>query len=303
MKCPLCNNKEYKELNYGGYFYKNKKMPLVKCRNCSLKYIIHNLSIKEIKQLYNEPTYFDSEYGGGADKKYIENKAELDKKAINILNLINKHKKNCELLEIGCAGGYFLNKAKKCGYKVTGIELSKEMVNFARNIGLKVYQGEISNLPKDIKFDIIYLGDVMEHVANTNKLITQIKNRLNKYGLIIIELPLTYNLTFSGIFIGIFNIIKGRISYKYFLPAQHRTQFIEKPPYHLLMFNRRSILELARINNLRISYLRLYDGFPKNKFKKNMYYLIKQIGYFLTSNIPQTMLGDRAIIIARKIYV
>lgn len=302
MRCPVCESSNFKELDFGGYFYHNQKMPLTRCEFCSLKYIVHNLSDDDIQSFYNEEEYFDSEYAGGAIKDYGSNKENQDIKADRALNVIKKYRPSGKLLEIGCAGGYFLLRAKRLGYDVKGVEVSDKMCRLAERIGLDVFCGELKDLPEGSgNFDVVYLGDILEHVASPNEFIVAVRGRMALGGIVTIELPLTYNWTLSGLAIGIVNLFRGRFGYKYFLPAQHRQSFMAKPPYHLLMFNRRSVKYFLAANDLKVKYLSIYDGLPKEKFQRNAYHWLKRISNFITLRSGQNFFGDRCLVIAQKV--
>lgn len=299
--CPVCGKNDYKVLDYGGYFYNGREMPLVKCGNCDLKYVIHGLSFDEIRKFYDIEEYFDSEYGGGASNNYVANKDAQEKKARFALNLIKKHKTSGKLLEIGSAGGYFMKVAQKeFGFDVFGVEKSKNMAGLGNKNGLNIFAGTIEDLPdKDANYDVVYAGDVLEHIPNPNDFVFEAKKRLKKGGILCLELPLSYNLTFSGLFIGFINFLRGNVGYKYFLPAQHRSHFIKKPPYHILMFGRDSIKYFLNKNGFEMEYLKIYEGMPKEKFG-GAYSILKKISHFITFFLPQNYLGDRMIVIAKK---
>lgn len=299
IRCPLCNSSHFQSLDYGGYFYNDTRMPLVKCKQCSLKFIVHNLSNSDINLLYQEEKYFDSEYAGGAQEDYVSNKKEMKDKAVACLSIIRKYKKAGRILDIGCAGGYFLETARDMfNYVPVGIELSEKMCKVASALGFTVYQGSIDNLPKsEDMFDIVYMGDILEHVSRPNEFMEKLKKRVKSSGLIVAEVPLTYNVTLTGIAIGIINFLKGNVGSKYFLPVQHRGLYAPKAPYHLLMFNRKSLKELGKRNKLHLKYLKFYDGKPKNKFTGSVYHAIKRMSHFVTYSIGQNIIGDRAIAI------
>jgi len=289
---------------FGGYLYNGQKLPLVKCLKCSLMFIDHSLSESQITSFYDKESYFDSEYGGGADKDYKANKLELQKKARNVLKVIKKFTPSGKLLEIGSAGGYFMLTAQnEFGYKAMGVEISRSMCDLATGMGLNTFCGQLKDLPERIgNFDIIYLGDVLEHITDPIAFSILIRKRLNKDGIMVLELPLTYNLTLSGFFIGLVNMTRGRFGYQYFLPAQHRSTFIPKPPYHLLQFNGSSMDYFFNCNGFKTIYIKTYDGEPKGKFSGSLYWLLKKVCHFITSTVRQSWLGDRAIVITRKHY-
>lgn len=68
---------------------------------------------------------------------------------------------SCKTLDLGCGNGYYANYLSKKGYKVTGIDVSKKIIDFAnlsyKNKNLKFKQADIfsKDPPLDEKFDFI----------------------------------------------------------------------------------------------------------------------------------------------------
>jgi 2-polyprenyl-3-methyl-5-hydroxy-6-metoxy-1,4-benzoquinol methylase len=279
-------------------------MPLVSCGICGLAFVVHNLSTSEINSFYDADDYFDSEYAGdGALSGYEANRLEQEKKAKFALDVIRKYNKGGSLLEIGCAGGYFLKLAEdKYNFKTKGVEISRHMSSFGnKKLGLNIYCGTIDNVPREWQnFDVIYMGDVLEHTSEPLALINKVKSRMKVGGIVCLELPLTYNWTFLGLLIGLTSMIKGKFGKLYFLPSQHRTRFIAKPPYHLLMFTKSAIKYFLEHNGFSVQYVKVYEGKPKVKFNAyKLYALLKTIFYFISTYLPQNTFGDRMIVIAR----
>lgn len=278
-------------------------MPLVECRTCGLKYVIHGLSEDQFKAFYDDPKYFDSEYAGGVEMNYEDNKAAMNEKAAVVLPIIKRYKPNGHFLDIGCAGGYLIELARdRFNYDARGVEVSKEMARKGRSRGLDILCGTVNDIPNSWpQFDIIYMGDVLEHIPRLKLFMEKVKGHMASDSFMVLELPLTFNLTLSGIFIGVFNMLKGNVGRRYFLPAQHRNRFEKKPPYHVLMFSRRSIAEFFRREGFTVRYMKIYEGKPKSKFKSTWYGRLKSITHRLTYYLPQNRLGDRMIVIAQKI--
>ncbi len=301
QSCPVCQSGSYQDLPYGGYAWQGKLFPLVRCLSCSLKYIKHNLTEEEINQLYQVEAYFDSEYAGGAQKQYWDNKLWAEQKARRALAQIKRFIPRGRVLDLGCAGGYLLTVAEQeFGYQAYGLELSQKMAQAARERGLKVATGTLAQKPSDWpSFDIIYLGDVLEHVATPYRLLAQIKEHLAPTGVVVLEVPLTYELTVTGFLVALYNLCRGRVGDSYFLPAQHRTKFMPKPPYHLLMFNPRSMRYLLNQAGFKVLSLRTWEGGPKDKFSFFLYRGVKWCSHYLTSIFPQSLLGDRLMVIAQ----
>lgn len=302
MVCPVCAESKNSSLPYGGYRYDNVSYPLVRCISCGLKYIVHSLHDEAIAELYKQEAYFDSEYAGGATKSYASNEAHLKGKARDALKKIVAYKKSGKLLDIGCAGGYLLEVAQQeFGFDAYGIEMSEDMVSFGTARGLRLAAGTMENVPAVWgQFDVAYLGDVLEHVRDPHQFVRAISSRLSPHGIIVIEVPLSYEATLTGWLAGVVNVFRGRFGKKYFLPAQHRQSMLAKPPYHLLMFTPRSIRRLLTMEGFCVDLTQTTEGLAKDKYTSPLYRAIKIIAHFLTTHITQSFFGDRMFVVAHR---
>ncbi len=112
----------------------------------------------------NYASYYNLLY---KDKDY---KSEVE----YILNIINKYSTNKikTILNLGCGTGKHDNIFARKGYKVTGIDLSQEMIDIANKNKLKnthFLKGDVRNIDLNKKFDVIVS---LFHVASyqtTNK--------------------------------------------------------------------------------------------------------------------------------------
>ncbi len=105
--------------------------------------------------------------------------------------------KGKKILEIGCGGAQCGIAMAKQGAKVTGIDISKEQLKFARNLAEKnkvkitLCQGNIKSL-KQIKSntqDIVFSAFALHYVDNLSKCFKETKRVLNKKGLFVFSLP------------------------------------------------------------------------------------------------------------------
>ena len=111
---------------------------------------------------------------------------------INFLSKINTDNK--KILELGCgifpsSFGTFQNKKK---IKFTASDCSNQIIELAKKIEKKNYYKKI-DLEKKIKldtsFDVIILKGVIHHIKYPEKLFKQLKNYLNKNGILLISEP------------------------------------------------------------------------------------------------------------------
>ncbi|WP_108645183.1 methyltransferase domain-containing protein [Polynucleobacter rarus] len=110
------------------------------------------------------------------------------------IDFISAHPKNgpLRILDLGCSEGYLGGHLKSCGHTVVGVEVNKVAASRAKQVLDNVFLGNIVQyLSHDIysRFDIILLGDVLEHTANPQEILEICQSRLLENGLIIISLP------------------------------------------------------------------------------------------------------------------
>jgi len=99
-----------------------------------------------------------------------------------------------KLLDIGCGDGTYTLVLKDLlkTEETVGIEISPEAVGLAKEKGIKAYQLDIDEekLPfEDASFDIIYCGEIIEHVFNPDHLLEEIRRTLKPGGRCIITTP------------------------------------------------------------------------------------------------------------------
>jgi SAM-dependent methyltransferase/ribosomal protein S27E len=145
----------------------------VQCQECGLVYVNPRPSIVEMKQLYDgQETKVDLRaHLHGRDLKTVQARACLDlieryhpPRAQGPARLDAPRRR---LLEIGSAAGWFLWEAQKRGYTVQGLDLTHRFVEFSeRVLGVPAFEGTLGSAPfAPGSFDVIYLRNVMSHLA------------------------------------------------------------------------------------------------------------------------------------------
>ena len=102
---------------------------------------------------------------------------------------------NSKVLDIGCHDGKLRNFLNNCDYY--GADINKNLINKLQKQRIKAKTVDLNKqeIPfKNQKFDFILLLDILEHVINPQKLLTEAKQRLKKQGKLIITLPNDYHL-------------------------------------------------------------------------------------------------------------
>lgn len=179
-QCNFCHNADSVLL------YKKEGFDIVQCTHCGLIYVDNPPNPPELAKYYEEEYYT-----GGNDKvfsNYIAEKKERVNYFRKQLKKIKKIIRAGELLDVGCAAGFFLEAAKN-DFKVTGIEISDYSSTYAREaLKHNVITGTLFNAKfPDNHFDIITMWDVIEHIDKPREYLEEIHRILKKGGVIVIS--------------------------------------------------------------------------------------------------------------------
>lgn len=99
-------------------------------------------------------------------------------------------RKGARVLDVGTAGGAFLEAATAFGYDAEGLEPSQYLVEQGRKRGLKISAGTIEdNHFEPNSFDLVTLWDVLEHVANPRGALERLAPLLKPDGILLINFP------------------------------------------------------------------------------------------------------------------
>lgn len=184
IACPLCNSLHYRLL-YPKYYSR-----LVKCK-CTLIYTNPRLKSGYLQHLYSKE-YFQNENSlHFGYENYLSDQPKINKTFEGRLNHIKKFIKTGNLLDIGCATGFFMHVAARQGWNVEGVEISSFAANYARkHFGFKIHQLDIQSFKHTPNsFDIITMWDTIEHFTNPIQVLKKIKLLLNDNGLLVFSTP------------------------------------------------------------------------------------------------------------------
>ena len=276
--CNICKKKNIS----------NTYANLLKCNNCMHVFANIDLDDNQIKHLYSEKYFFGDEY-----INYLEDKKLIEKNANLRFNVIkryieNKHEKN--LLEMGCAYGFFLNLIKHNFKKVSGFDVSKTAVEYAKkNFKLDVFNDDLKEKKIDNKVDITCAWDVIEHLKDPDIYLKKVNKITNLNGLIAITTGDvgSYNAKFSK-----------------------KNWRLIHPPSHIHYFSKKSMTAILENNGFEIIYFKHCGYYRSLKFmlmsltfvNKNLKWLGKVFDIFPILNIGLYLnLYDIMYVIAKKV--
>ncbi len=206
------------------------------------------------------------------------------RKVLRILAKFN----NGILLDLGCGNGgitAFLREKTKLS-DFYGVEISAEGVSLAREKGIKAFEVDIgtSKLPfENSFFDVVFCGEVIEHLFNTDFILDETHRVLKPNGLLVLTTPnlgAWYNrfaLLFGfqpSISVSLQNPELGKPFEKAF-----KKQSAGGSEAHIRFFTRRALESLIRIHGFEILRTQSsYYAAPKNQHSiQNTMYLFDRL--------------------------
>jgi len=159
-----------------------------------------------------------------------------------IYNLKSDTNNQNKILDLGCGEGFLLSHFKDAGWKVLGLDFSDEGVRKQNPKLIKdIVKGNVYKelevlLKTDENYDVIYLGNILEHVIDPLALVTKCSDLLSVGGLLVITVPNDFSILQSSL------ITSNVINREYWIC----------PPDHLNYFSLESLVKLQVASNLKV---------------------------------------------------
>jgi 2-polyprenyl-3-methyl-5-hydroxy-6-metoxy-1,4-benzoquinol methylase len=183
VNCPVCESSNSK-LWFEKDFFKH-----VRCNDCSMVYLNPRMNDAATISFYNgsvNAIYNETKFDEESCSTQLDDEINLGN--LHLLQEARKDKKG-NLLEIGSAKGFFLQKAQEAGYSVYGLELNQKNYELSKKrLGDTIFNKTLSEVNFDDKsFDVIYMRDVIEHIPNPKDLLVEMHRILKSDGVVFLE--------------------------------------------------------------------------------------------------------------------
>jgi 2-polyprenyl-3-methyl-5-hydroxy-6-metoxy-1,4-benzoquinol methylase len=153
----------------------------VRCKNCHLIYMNPMEKVSKTNEYYYKAK---NTHAPTIRECYLRT-------AKSQVRLIQKYASGTNLLDIGCAQGFFLFSASKAGYTTRGIEISQDAAAYAiKEFGLDVEAKPFEELRfPESSFDVVTLWQVLEHVPYPLTVLKEVYRILKPGGLVVASTP------------------------------------------------------------------------------------------------------------------
>ena len=270
--CSFCTGRHIIKKDIPVIYYKGRKFSWHKCIDCKLIFILPFLSADD----------FDKLYGISYHQKYYFDYTVNYNKQINLLQGYNKN----TFLDYGCGDAGLLSKLHTKGYQVTGVEYDPLLVKELNTIFplINIQTADDFEKQEVTKYDVIHLGDVLEHMNDPSALIRRLTGYLKDDGIFFIEGPLEKNPNLAFFFRKITTRIKKNLNLE---------KIRVKEPYHVTFSNACNQQLLFENAGLKKIYFKVWEhGFPYIDKKKD----IRSVWTFLQWLIVKTSISVSQIV-------
>lgn len=202
--CPLCGSPHHTLHDTGNdtlvdeinrYLTHGQKTfpPIVNhrrcCKNCTFIFLSPRLSYRSLNSLYD--SWYSTVYRRVlSDQVHIKERLkEFKKYHLKMLNRFAQQRG--KLLDVGCGSGLFMRLARTAGWRVQGIELSREAVHTGRTqYGLEIWPDTLKDaLDPAKRFQAITLFDFLEHTMSPGDDLDLLIDCLTPGGVLMIRVP------------------------------------------------------------------------------------------------------------------
>lgn len=217
--CPICNQIKFESLysidynsdemiaylksfygKQGGIkdytVFKFVSFELNHCNECKLifqKFIPNNNLMYKLYEEFINPEIKKQEIITG-ERYSLMYFQKLSREIEFLTALFTKNTNKIKFLDYGMGWGLLCKMAKAYSCETYGTELSASRVEYAKYNGINILTDDVID---KMKFDIINLSDVLEHVSAPFQLIEKLVESLNEGGVLRISVPNGNNVTKS----------------------------------------------------------------------------------------------------------
>lgn len=157
---------------------------LKRCRRCGVTYLHPLPEPHQLKQL------FAGEYITREDDVEVRFGSRPLKCYRAVAAFIQERKDQGRILDVGCAGGHFLERFSGSGWEKWGIDLSHFAAERAARKSIRVHVGDLhsADLPRQ-SIDVITVLNTFYYFARPQRELAVIRDSLKPDGLLVIALP------------------------------------------------------------------------------------------------------------------
>lgn len=237
--CLFCASPKYRPSFLPPTQFNEKVFEYRECLDCHLHFLFPNLTEDDLKKLYassyHDAFYFKKEAPSARNLKLLQRMGIAE-----------------TILDFGCGDGGFIKECERLGFKCTGVEFDPELVTRLKRENSQSAYWVANDFyeQNEETYDLIHLGDVLEHMSNPREFLLKIKKYLKPHGSLMVHGPLENNSNWA------FFLRKTVFSLKKKLWGK---RFADHAPFHTFFASRKNQLHFFEMMGFRTSYVEIYE--------------------------------------------
>lgn len=192
IECPVCETIEHTvtlaALEDGE--------AIAECRRCGLQYLNPHLDQTGLDAYYQPKeisveTVWGAPFAAQRFHREAYERSGTCKDLRRRVELVKRFVPRGRLLDVGCSIGLMLYEAEREGFQATGFDISRKMIEYARNVfHVDARLGGFEELADDLgRFDAAVIWDVLEHLPYPGQTMSLIASHLEVGGCVFGHIP------------------------------------------------------------------------------------------------------------------
>lgn len=190
--CVICKkNDTVRDISFEKYLCLTPVYQVRCCPVCGLRWLSPRPTRIGYESVYSADEYFKNEHV--AYENLLSIRTDHFRQRLMSLSKYFSGRKSLKILDYGAATGDFVATAISLGNDCIGIEFSSDARKLAAEKNkIRLYSPEEFS-SKEILFDVIHMNHVFEHIPDPANHLAWCRDRMEKNGLLIIEVPQQFN--------------------------------------------------------------------------------------------------------------
>jgi SAM-dependent methyltransferase len=185
--CPLCNNASIRLHHIGNCSHHLLYHPSIpaeirwfRCEGCSHVFTEGYYTDEALQIIFRNTNPMQKAGYNFEQQRYV---------SARMVEKVAPYAKPGAWLDVGFGNGSLLFTAEEWGFQPVGLDLRESTVEGLRLLGVEAYCEDIATFQRDVKFSVISMADVLEHIPFPKVALEAAHRLLDQDGVLFVSMP------------------------------------------------------------------------------------------------------------------